>query len=120
MFRMSLAVMLVEQIWIDLSMPARIGPTTVASLSRNAWGLYDMSGNVNEWVWDYWALPAESPMGLRDPVGPAEGFQRVHRGGSWHGTERGVRVFYRAFHPPDRSNTRYGVRLVRSLGPQRE
>jgi formylglycine-generating enzyme required for sulfatase activity len=54
---------------------------TVGLLEPNAWGLYDMHGNVWEWCSD---RHEEYPKGaVSDPTGPKEGSNRVHRGGSW-------------------------------------
>jgi len=62
--------------------PACAGTQPVAQKQTNAWGLYDMHGNVTEWVSDiYSAYPSESVV---DPVGPSIGNARVYRGGSWH------------------------------------
>ncbi len=54
----------------------------VRTLRANAWSVFDMSGNVWEWVWDWYT---DKPWKLRDtdPVGPASGSGRVYRGGSW-------------------------------------
>ena len=53
----------------------------VGQKKPNAWGLYDMLGNVYEWVQDWYGYYQHSPR--RDPQGPDSGFRRVYRGGSW-------------------------------------
>ncbi len=54
--------------------------TTVGSYAPNAWGLYDMHGNVDEWCLD-WLGSLSNGM---DPIGPVSGSTRVMRGGSWN------------------------------------
>jgi formylglycine-generating enzyme required for sulfatase activity len=64
------------------------GLAPVGTLRPNAWGLHDMLGNAQEWVWDRYAL--YDPGVAVDPVGPPEGGLRVNRGGSWWRTHRTV------------------------------
>ncbi len=68
----------------------------------NAWGLYDMHGNVYEWCSD--GLRKYAKRGERDPMGPEkEGVGRVIRGGSWDGSARFCRAAYRyGLEPGDR------------------
>jgi formylglycine-generating enzyme len=55
----------------------------VAGRSPNGCGLYDMSGNVYEWVWDRFGEDYYDGGEMTDPTGPATGDDRVYRGGAW-------------------------------------
>jgi len=65
----------------------------VKSLPHNAWGLYEMHGNVWEWCKDYWG--DYSAKAQTDPIGPTSGGSRVVRGGSWRSYARSARAAYR-------------------------
>lgn len=54
----------------------------VGSFSPNAWGFYDMHGNVREWCYD-WYQDSYAPVPVTDPRGPLRGSFRINRGGSW-------------------------------------
>ena len=83
----------------------------VGTLAPNALGLYDMSGNVWEWVWDrFGAYPS---FAQTDPAGPAAGDGRVLRGGSWNGAPADVRLAHRSSTVPDVRSNLLGFRLVR-------
>lgn len=88
--------------------------TTVAvgSFQPNAWGFYDMHGNVGEWVWDYY--DEYSTQEQTDPSGPESGVLRVNRGGGWNDFAKNLRSAYRATLPQDSAAFNVGFRLVRN------
>jgi formylglycine-generating enzyme required for sulfatase activity len=80
--------------------------------SPNAWGLYDMHGNVWEWCWDWYGTYSSGAQ--TDPTGAVSGTSRVVRGGSWGSNGLNLRSACRyANFPNYRSNDLVGFRLVR-------
>lgn len=93
--------------------PGQYRQTTVAvdSFSANAYGLYNMHGNVSEWVWDFYG--AYSTEAQTDPTGVESGTLRVYRGGGWNDFAKNMRSAYRATLAPDKGSFNIGIRLVR-------
>lgn len=87
-------------------------PPDVAQKRANAWNLYDMLGNVWEWVNDWHGGNYYAASPERDPQGPESGQSRVLRGGSWGSIQRGVRVSYRIRHVPGGKGDDFGFRCV--------
>ena len=85
-------------------------PAPVKSYPPNAWGLYDMHGNVWEWCFNWHGdYPARA---VTDPLGPDSGTLKIRRGGSWFGGGHVCRSANRNFgHPASRYRTT-GFRLV--------
>ncbi|MBQ9058349.1 MAG: SUMF1/EgtB/PvdO family nonheme iron enzyme [Atopobiaceae bacterium] len=82
------------------------------SFEPNAWGFYDMHGNVAEWVWDRYGSYDTSS--AQDPMGPESGAVRVNRGGGWNDFAKNLRSAYRASLTPTSSSPSVGFRLARS------
>jgi len=78
----------------------------------NPWGLYDMHGNVWEWVWDRWGTPGTAP--ATDPTGVVSGDGRVIRGGCWYFPPRHARSAFRAYDHPGNRGGDLGFRVVRN------
>ena len=83
----------------------------VKKRTANGYGLYDMSGNVWEWCWDWYSN--STPTGGQDPTGPAaSGDDRVRRGGSWFNFAGYAARAYRVNCDPDNRGSDLGLRLV--------
>lgn len=87
----------------------------VGSFPPNAFGLFDMSGNVYEWVQDcsMQDLPREPANGAAFEMEACE--NRVIRGGAWYSDPHRVRSAYRAYNTPDRRDPVIGFRVARAL-----
>ena len=81
----------------------------------NAFGLYDMHGNVWEWCSDYLGGDYYKQSPEKDPTGPTSGSKRVMRGGSWRYGSRYTRSAYRDRLVADFRGANIGFRLVREL-----
>lgn len=91
------------------------GPAPVRSFQPNGFGLYDMGGNVSEWVEDCWHDSyARAPEDSSAWVNPGC-TRRVLRGGSWGSPPDQVRSAFRQSVAPENRGGRFGFRLVREL-----
>lgn len=86
--------------------------------TANALGLHDMSGNVQEWVWDWYDATYYASSSTSNPTGPGNGTLHTIRGGSWDQTSNASRVVFRSYGSPEKgtdrvSNSRLGFRVVR-------
>ena len=86
----------------------------VGSLQPNELNLYDMSGNVDEWVWDLFGYyTSETQI---DPTGPADGgSDHMYRGGSWYSNANNCASSIQVGSYPSSEYADSGLRLMRTL-----
>ena len=94
-------------------------PRPVGQRKPNAWGLYDMHGNVWEWCNDFYKVDYYAAAPAQDPKGPDSGDKKVLRGGCWNSTPDACRLAYRYNENPAYTDACfgydiYGFRCVRS------
>lgn len=88
------------------------GTRPVAGKKANALGLFDLTGNVQEWVWDYYGSYSKTK--VTDPTGPRKGTERVNRGGSWFDDEADATVWHRVHGGPAGRDYIIGFRVALS------
>jgi formylglycine-generating enzyme required for sulfatase activity len=85
----------------------------VGQLKPNAWGLYDMFGNVWEWVQDWWGQYQKEM--VTDPQGPQAGSLKIFRGGAWNQPPAACQPAHRYYDGPTFKHLAIGFRLVREV-----
>ncbi|MDQ1265617.1 MAG: hypothetical protein QG635_768 [Bacteroidota bacterium] len=86
----------------------------VGQKEPNAFGLYDMTGNVSEWCWDWYSRNYYSSIIDINPTGPSKGSERVIRGGSWGSSAMYCRSAARGSYFTKNHSQIIGFRIVRS------
>lgn len=99
--------------WYEYNSAGETHP--VAQKQPNAFGLYDMLGNVWEWCHDYYGKNYYAVSPTNNPPGPYPGKQRVNRGGSWCSQPPRLRASFRKHDSPVFCFYRLGFRIARSL-----
>jgi hypothetical protein len=90
-------------------------PHAVGGKQPNAWGFYDMYGNIMEWCLDWYATYDTSVSPAVDPQGPSSGSDRVMRSSFYYDGSKGMRSAWRAGKNPTNANEQFGFRLCLTL-----
>jgi formylglycine-generating enzyme required for sulfatase activity len=110
---------LVNYGWFRINSKGQTHP--VGQKKPNAWGLYDMVGNVYEWCSDWYDKEYYKDFFgdeiFQAPAGPAAGYERVMRGGSWETEAISCYSGVRGFTLPGTKKSSIGFRLARSTAP---
>jgi formylglycine-generating enzyme required for sulfatase activity len=102
-----------EYAWFEDNADGKTHP--VGEKTPNAWGLYDMYGNVWEWCADWYEGNYYELSPACDPIGPTTGSHRILRGGSWSDGPIYCRSAYRSCLPPWFCVYCYGFRVAASI-----
>ena len=99
-----------EMAWYDMNSENQTHDVGINK--PNAWGFYDMHGNVLEWCSDWFSKQEAPSVAKVDPKGPPTGSFRMMRGGCWFYFARDCRSAYRLKRDPDVRNSIYGFRIA--------
>lgn len=104
----------------SITSPASTMPVTSYPLGISPYGIFNMAGNVSEWVYDwyqanYYTEKLNSPE--PNPKGPIAGTEKVHRGGSWDTIPLFLRTVHRMSRPPGSPTAAIGFRCVADVLP---
>jgi formylglycine-generating enzyme required for sulfatase activity len=99
-----------EFAWFNKNSGGKLHP--VGEKKPNAWGLFDLHGNVWEWCQDWWKDDYYKHSPKTDPAGPERGSARVLRGGSFRNDPDSLRCSSRSNYDPDIRGHYIGFRVV--------